>query len=282
LSSALNLADWLFVFYFVSTGGLILARHRHIRRASVLVALHAFAVALIVLLAALSHRSSTLRFLHDWYPLVLPIVTFEEVALLSRHVRPGWRDDFFIKLEIRLFPVAPTVWLGKRASWWLTEILQSGYFSYFVLLIIVGGALYARADKAPFYGVMAASTLSYLLCYVIFIVFPTQGPAHTLAALHTEPLPGGPFHALVNFIQRHAGVHGNAFPSSHVAAAVVAVFYAWRYAPELGALLTPFLVLLCVAAVYDRYHYVSDVVGGIVVGLVAIGLIWKFSTAFTR
>jgi membrane-associated phospholipid phosphatase len=281
LLSALNLADWLFVFYFISTSALILARQQKIPRAPLLLVLRVLGVALIVALAGLQARSPALRFLHDWYPLLLPIATFEEVALLSRHVLPGWRDDVLLRLEDKIFAIPPTAWLGKRASWWLTEILQSGYFSYFVLLIIVGGVFYVRPDRQPFYDVMAASTLSYLICYAIFIVFPTEGPAHTLAAQHGDPLPGGPFHALVNFIQRHAGVHGNAFPSSHVAAALVAVFYAWAYAPALGMILTPFFLLLCMAAVYDRYHYVSDVIGGMVVGVAATGLVWKFSTAST-
>jgi membrane-associated phospholipid phosphatase len=278
----LNLADWLFLFYFVSTGVLILFQHQKIPCAGLLLILRAVGMVLIVLLASLSARSRVSRFLHDWYPLVLPIATFEEVALLSRHVRPGWRDHALLKLEGKIFPVPPTVWFSNRASRWLTELLQAGYFSYFVLLIIVGGVLYVGADKEPFYGVMAANTLSYLICYAVFILFPTEGPAHTLAGMHAQPLPGGPFHWLVTFIQRHAGVHGNAFPSSHVAAAVVAVSYAWRYAPELGALLTPFLVLLCVAAVYDRYHYFSDVAAGFVVGLAATALLWKFSTASTQ
>ncbi len=282
MHAALNLADWLFVFYFVAVGLLILVRYKQIPRAPRLLVLHVLGLAFIVLVATLPPHSRLLGFVHDWYPLVLPIATFSEVAVLSRHVLPGWRDGWFLKLEARIFPVPPTVWFSRYASWWLTETLQAGYFSYYVFLIIVGGVLYALPDRAPFQALMGASTLSYLLCYVIFILWPTEGPAHTLAAQHGDPLPGGPFHGLVNFLQRHAGVHGDAFPSSHVAAALVALLFAWRYAPGTAELLTPFFVLLCVAAVYDRYHYFSDVVAGILVGLAATGLVWKFSTAFTQ
>jgi membrane-associated phospholipid phosphatase len=278
----LNLTDWLFALYLVSASVLIIGQHQQVHSWRLLVLVHVLGVAVIVFLVSFAARSAVINFLHDWYPLVLPIATFEEVAFLSRNVLPGWRDDILLSLEGRLFSVPPTVWLGQHGSWWLTEILEIGYFSYYVLLIIVGGVLYARADKQPFRGVMAAGTLSYLLCYLVFIAFPTEGPAHTLTAVHTQPLPGGPVHALVNFIQRHGGVHGNAFPSSHVAAAIVALLYAWRYAPTLGRALTPFVVLLSVAAVYDRYHYVSDVAGGILVGVAATGLIWKFYTASTQ
>lgn len=278
----LNLADWLSALYLASSGALIVGLHRQVDAWPWLLLLHLLGLAVILLLANLAPRLSVLNFLHDWYPLVLPIATFEEVAFLSREALPGWRDHLLLAFEGKLFSVPPTAWFSQNASWWLTEILEVGYFSYYVFLIIVGGVLYARADKRPFRSVMAASTLSYLMCYIIFIVFPTEGPAYTLAALHSQPLPGGPFHTLVTLIQRQAGVHGNAFPSSHVAAALVALLHAWRYAPRLGGTLTPFAVLLCLGAVYDRYHYVSDVAGGIVVGLAATGLAWKFSTAFTR
>jgi membrane-associated phospholipid phosphatase len=278
----LNTTDWLFVAYLVVTAGLILGWREQIPEWQALLLLHAAGIFFIAGLTALSRRWQLINFLHDWYPLLAPILTFNEVALLSRIVLPGWRDSVLLRFEEKLFRVPPTAWLGQHASWGLTEILELGYFSYYVLLMIVGGVLYTRTDRKPFRGLMAATVLAYMFCYAIFILFPTQGPAHTLAAMHTQPLPGGPFHWLVAYIQGHAGVHGNAFPSAHVAAAMVALLYAWRYAPKLGLALTPFVALLSVGAVYDRYHYVSDIAVGILLGLAAVALSWKFCTVFTR
>jgi membrane-associated phospholipid phosphatase len=59
-------------------------------------------------------------------------------------------------------------------------------------------------------------------------------------------------------VREAAGRH-NAFPSAHVAGAVVALIFAWRHAPKLGLSLPPLVTLLCLGAVYDRYHYLSDV-----------------------
>ena len=221
-------------------------------------------------------RSVVGEFLHDWYPLGMFIVCFEEVSRLSFLVRDGWQDRYILEIESRIFTVPPTVWLGRHGSWWLTEILEIGYFSYFVLLMIVGGVLYARTDKRPFRQAMDATVFAYLVCYLVFIFFPTEGPAHTLASQHDLPLPGGgPFHWMVQLIQSNAGVHGNAFPSAHVAGAVVARFLAWKYVPRLGLCLTLLVVLLCIGAVYDRYHYVSDVIAGIVVGVGAsLVIVW--------
>jgi len=261
-----NLTDQIYVPSLIVITPWVLISDR-VEHRGWLAGINVVCLVVIRLLQLWAKRSVVGEFLHDWYPLGMFIVCFEEVSRLSFLVRDGWQDRYILALESRLFSVPPTVWLGRHGSWWLTEILEIGYFSYFVLLMIVGGVLYARADKRPFRQVMDATVFAYLVCYLVFIFFPTEGPAHTLGAQHDFPLPGGPFHWVVQLIQRNAGVHGNAFPSAHVAGGVVALFFAWKYVPRLGLALTPLVILLCLGAVYDRYHYVSDVIAGIVVGV---------------
>ncbi|MGH9508921.1 MAG: phosphatase PAP2 family protein [Terriglobales bacterium] len=263
-----NGVDRIYFAYFACLGLLILLLRDRVPAWPAFLAVHALCMAVITGLVHARERQPW-KLLHDWYPLVMFIVCFEEIARLSFLLVDHWQDAYLLDLEARLFEVPPTAWLQQFASRWTTEVLEVGYFSYFLLLMIVGGVLSRRNDQRPFRQVMTASVLSYMLCYVVFLAFPTEGPAHTLRGLHTVPLEGGPFHFLVNLIQKHGGVHGNAFPSSHVSAAFVALFYAWRHVPRLGAALTPLVVLLCIGAVYDRYHYVSDIVGGIVVAVIA-------------
>jgi membrane-associated phospholipid phosphatase len=277
-----NLTDRIYVLCLIAVTPFGLASAR-VSNAWVLAAVNVACLLVIGGLQLWATWSTVGRFLHDWYPLGMFIVCFEEVSRLSFLVRDGWQDHFILAIESRLFAVPPTVWLGRHGSPLLTELLEIGYFSYFVLLMIVGGVFYARSDKRAFRQVMDATVLAYLVCYVVFILFPTEGPAHTLAAQHDFALPGGgPFHWMVRLIQRNAGVHGNAFPSAHVAGGMVALFFAWKFVPKLGVVLTPLVILLCAGAVYDRYHYVSDVVGGIIVGVAASVLIsrgWLASSA---
>jgi membrane-associated phospholipid phosphatase len=222
-------------------------------------------IVVIGLLIRKQECSNRWEFLHDWYPLGMFVVCFEEVSHLSLLLWHQWQDQYLLRLEAWLFPLPPTLWLGRFYSPLVTELMEVGYFSYFVLFIIVGGALYTQDRKQPFRYLTDATVLSYLVCYTVFVFFPTEGPAHTLAA-HPHP-NGGLFHWAVTFIQVRAGVHGNAFPSAHVAGAVVALLFARRYAAKLGLFLAPLVALLCVGAVYDGYHYVSDVVAGFIVGV---------------
>ena len=226
-------------------------------------------MALILALVLLSTRWPHA---HAWYPLLLPIIAFPEAAQLRDLLVDDWRDGYLLAIESAAFAEPPTVWLSRFRSTIVSEILQAGYLSYFLFLPIVAAVLYARDDKAPFFGVMAAAVLGYLACYVIFLVFPTEGPAHTLRHLHTQPLPNGPLRATVEFVQK-AGTHGNAFPSAHAVGAVVPVIFAWRYVPKLVPWLLPLLLLMCVGAVYDRYHYASDMIGGVLIGVGAAAVV---------
>jgi membrane-associated phospholipid phosphatase len=271
--ACMNFVDLLFLIWFGALGVLIAVFHDHVTGWPNYLIFHILAIWVIVLLALMSPRSSTIRFLHDWYALALFVATFEETSRLSFLVVNGWRDAYLLRFEAWLFPAPPTVWLNQFASRGFTELVEIGYFSYFLLLMIVGGAVYRRPRQREFRQVMTASVLAYLSCYVFFILFPTEGPAYTLAPLHTVPLHGGPFHWAVLMIQSHAGVHGNAFPSSHVAAGVVALVFAWKYVRKLGVVLTPLVILLGIGAVYDRYHYASDVIAGAALGLLVSAIV---------
>lgn len=287
LFRSFNIVDRIYLGYFGGLGLVVAILHAKLADWMAFVVLHGVCIGTIIALAAwprargrtASRRVAT--FLHDWYPLAAFIICFEEVSRLSLLIVPHWQDGYVMAWETSVFAVAPTVWLQQLTSRPVAEVLNVGYFSYFLLLMIVGGALYRRPEKQPFHEVMTASVLTYMLCYLVFLLFPTEGPAHTESA-HAA-VEGGPFHWAVLFIQKHAGVHGNAFPSSHVAAGVVALVFAWKYAPRLAAWLAPFVVLLCVGAVYDGYHYASDVIAGAALGgAVSAVVLWVNSPARRR
>jgi membrane-associated phospholipid phosphatase len=260
-----NFTDRLLLIYFTGLAVAIGVRNDRVDGWPLFVALHATVVLVIAVLAWWSHRWPHA---HAWYPLLVPLIAFPEAALLHDLFVDEWRDRYILAFEAVLFPEPPTVWLSGFSSLAFSELVQVGYVAYFLFLPLVAATLYARPNQAPFFALMAATMGGYVACYVVFLIFPTEGPSHTLRHLHTQPVPPGPLYKLVTFIQK-AGTHGNAFPSAHAVGAIVPVIFAWRYAPRLAAWLLPLMVLMCVGAVYDRYHYVSDILGGLVIGVAA-------------
>ena len=104
----------------------------------------------------------------------------------------------------------------------------------------------------------------------------------TQRAKHASVLPGrlyGPHDRELLFAQRlldGAAAWGTAFPSSHVAVALVAGVCAWRFWRTLGAAALPAAILLTLGTVYGQFHYAVDAMAGaaIAAGVLIAGWNW--------
>ena len=105
-----------------------------------------------------------------------------------------------IAIDRALFGVDPTVWVEQFASYWLTELLQLAYVSYFLLPFIVGATFWVKQRRDEFDRFMLASAVAYVTCYIVFVAFPIEGPFHTLGHLQQVELSGGPVNAAVEWI----------------------------------------------------------------------------------
>jgi membrane-associated phospholipid phosphatase len=65
-------------------------------------------------------------------------------------------------------------------------------------------------------------------------------------------------------IHENGALLGAAFPSSHVAASMVPWWHTWTNFPRHRWWMTTIFVLLCMSTVYNRYHYVVDVIAGLI------------------
>ena len=72
----------------------------------------------------------------------------------------------------------------------------------------------------------------------------------------------GPFFKIMAVIYRNFEAPGAAFPSSHVAVALVTVYFSFHYLRGIRWVHLAVAILLCVATVYCRYHYAVDVAAG--------------------
>ena len=70
----------------------------------------------------------------------------------------------------------------------------------------------------------------------------------------------------------HGDSWGAAFPSSHVAASVVATGMALRYWRPVGLVLLPFTAGLILAVVYGQFHYAADALAGLMVAALMLGI----------
>jgi membrane-associated phospholipid phosphatase len=270
--------DWIALGYLAASSALIAAFAENIAHPLKLLGVQALAATLILILCRMEARNRTKatgcpaaaqklwHFWRHWYPHLFFLFCFEELGKLVHLVTPRWQDARLIAFDQWLTGVNPSLWLERFAHPALNEFMQFAYFTYFVYLLILGGILYYRRDAEGYWSVMTYSVVGYAFGYVISIFFPVQSPWFTLAGMWHGDLPGGPFTATINFIEKCGRVHGAAFPSQHVAGAMAALWGAWRHRRWLFWVFLPFVVCMCVSTVYVRNHYVADVFGGIVTG----------------
>jgi membrane-associated phospholipid phosphatase len=213
-------------------------------------------------------RGEPVRFFREWYPGLFFLFAFEEIDYLVDLVTPERFHQALIALDYAIFGVHPTIWLEQFALPWLTELLMFCFASFYILIPFVGLVLYFNNKQRELRELMLTAGIAFYICFLIFIFLPAEGPWVTMIPLHTEPLKGGPFTWFVYFVEGLGSIRGGAFPSSHVAVAVVALIVAYRHQRVLAYFLLPVVIGLCISTVYCRFHYAVDVLSGALVGTV--------------
>jgi membrane-associated phospholipid phosphatase len=263
--------DIAFLSYLVGISVLVSLFHRGVDRWWIYVIAHSIAAGIVVLFirrASGSTRPFT-RFLRYWYIPLFLTVFYEQIDAFILGLHGRYFDHVIYNFEKWLLSVHPSVWMEGFARPVLTEIMKIAYHSYYWIGPLLGISLYIRRDLIPFRRLLFSVSLAFFISYFGFILFPVLGPRYALSNLYKGPLEGYAVTALQNFIMEHGDIRGGCMPSSHVAVAFVVLLLAWIYRRKMALWLTPVVVMLCVSTVYNRYHYVSDVVAGIAVGLVA-------------
>ena len=271
--------EWIALGYLGLSSALIAMFAENLAHPARMIGVQALAGTMILVLCRMEARmaesangqrekfsSKFWHFWRHWYPHLFFLFCFEELAKLVHLITPGWQDAKLIAFDTWLTGVNPSLWLERFAHPALNEFMQFAYFTYFVYLLILAGILYYQRDFKSYWAVMTYSVAGYVFGYVISMVFPVQSPWFTLAGMWHGDLAGGPFTALIGFIEKCGRVHGAAFPSQHVAGAMAALWGAWRHRRWLFWIFLPFVMCMCVSTVYVRNHYVADVLAGMVTG----------------
>lgn len=228
-----------------------------------------------------------LNFLRHFYPVLLYTAFFMETGLLNRMFFTDYLDPLVAEWEERIFGCQPSVLFMEKLPWLaVSEVFYASYFSYYIMIAGVGIALFVRNRQQFFHYVSVVSFVFYV-CYLTYIFLPVIGsriffrqvdgytpPPATQALAITDEYPeavqAGVFFQLMKWIYREFEAPGAAFPSSHVAVALCTVFFTWRYLRRIRYLHLAVAVLLCFSTVYCRYHFVVDVLAGLMTAAVLI------------
>ncbi len=239
---------------------------------------------------------------------VIPIY-FKAVELISHSIHGHDFDSMLIAADRMIFGVNPTDWLFQHFPTWplLTEYFMSCYFIFYFLPLGLSIELYMRAKKKdengyivpfsfggirsgdaaePVEQVVFIVVYGFLLSYMGYILCPAIGPRFTLHNFLNLPneLPGlfltDPMRLLLNRgenIQPGMSmatiltrVTRDAFPSGHTDITMLTIILAFQFRARLRWIITVLGCSLIFSTLYLRYHYVIDLISGLVLAVITL------------
>ncbi len=209
----------------------------------------------------------------DFYPLIFMFVIFETFFMILPYFNPGDYDRELAQFDFWLFGVNPTVWIERWVHPWLTDLLYLTYFIYypfplFILVYLYRKKKFAELDRSIF----LLLVVNYG-AYIIYFFVPAMGPRYyePIMQLQTKSLNGVflavPIREVIHFFEPNKF---DAFPSLHTATTLTTLIIMAKYNKKMFLIFIPFFLGILVAVIYCRFHYVADVIAGIVWTIVAV------------
>ncbi len=240
-----------------------------------------------------------LDFLRHFYPVLLYLWFFCETGWVNRMFFPSFLDPMVARWEEALCGCQPGVLFMEKLPWLgVSEVFYAAYFSYYIMIIGVGLALFLR-DRRHFFHYLSVLSFLFYVCYLIYIFVPIIGPRLFFGPVGGYSLPeevrrfapaasdpaavqAGVFFKLMGWIYQVFEAPGSSLPSSHVAVAWCTVWFSFRYLKPIRYIHLVLAFLLTLSTIYCHYHYCVDVLAGLLTSalLVPLGnwLYFKFDS----
>jgi membrane-associated phospholipid phosphatase len=210
-----------------------------------------------------------LEAIRDWLPLGMVLLAYREMGwfALPHHaalLESRWIiwDRFFLSHGGRAIIES----LGSLVP----SVLEIAYALVYALPPFALGALYLHGRREMADRFLTVVVLSVLVCYAQFPFWPSEPPRVVFAGLDL-PSYSSVFRRFNSWMLGNYGIHTSVFPSAHVAGALSTAFGFRLAMPEgkrIYRSLVAIAVLIAIATVYGRYHYLADAICGAVIACI--------------
>ncbi len=276
------LVDWVVAGYNLVFGVIWVTQIGKVWFAILLAAAHLAGLLLPWLFKnAPTELSPALRTLREIYPLLFLAVFWPELDLLRPVLALQSGDAPVAALDVFVFRVPiHDVWLPNMSDLWFSEIMYLAYEGYYLLVFVPPLVLLFQRRRAALRDATFRLVLVYLICFVIYALFPVDGP-HFLHEPFEGPHTSGFFYGVNQFLQASGDSLGCSFPSSHVAAAVSSAYIGALYFRRWIAILMAVEAAgVMLATVYTQNHYAIDSLAGLLLALLV--QIWIVPALYRR
>jgi hypothetical protein len=190
-------------------------------------------------------------------------------------VNPGSLDLELHQLGTRLFGLEPALAMEPWISSGTTEWFAFFYYGYFFVLglHVLPIVFLSRNSR-----ILSEFALGLLLVLAIgqslYLIVPGYGPANVAPTLFETKLPEGIWWNLVSEIVASAGAQKDIFPSIHTAAPTFILLFSFHNRAHLPyrytwPLVAFFVFNIIIATMFLRWHWLVDIVAGLLLALFA-------------
>lgn len=240
--------------------------------------------------AASELRRALLRTLYDWGPLIIVMWMFESLEPYTGIIRKEVFDKQLYELDLRVFGIEPTVWIGRFHHPLLTDWMSITYGLYFITPMVLATILSIRGRRADFTEMVTACVIQMGMGFITHLFVPAGPPRH-----YADLVNGGfsppQLHSMTGLMELQQGAFDtadplrthSAFPSLHCSLGLLTLLFARRYGdavftkhPKLFFRVVCVLVVsLWISTVYLRHHWIADCVAGWTLGATATLLAYQ-------
>jgi membrane-associated phospholipid phosphatase len=211
------------------------------------------------------------------YPVLVFMVLYRTTGGMMFLFFDKFCDSQLTAFESSVFGSDLSLYIDRHLlNVWLNELFSFCYFSYYLMLPLFLVWLYIRKFDLLIIRSLAAVSLTFFASYLLFSLYPIEGPRYHFAGAFTNGVSGPIFRPLVELVIANGAVRGGCMPSSHVGVALVILVYCFRVSRRVAWTLVPINIGLAIGTVWGRFHYVSDVFVGAAIALTAVWIVERY------
>jgi membrane-associated phospholipid phosphatase len=194
-------------------------------------------------------------------------------------INPRALDHELHAIDLALFGVEPAVAMDSIVNSFTTEWFSFFYFGYFfVLAVHVVPILFVAKNQRELSEFALGMLVLFCVGHTLYMLVPGYGPYRAIPEAFSTPFPRGLWLDLVMDAVRSGGALKDIFPSLHTAAPSFILLFSFhnrsrvpfRYTWPLVAF---FCVNIIVATMFLRWHYLIDVVAGLLLAAGTIAIV---------
>lgn len=223
------------------------------------------------------NKNGWTKFFRTIYPIVMFTFFYTATGGLMFLLFDKFYDFQLTAFEHSIFGFNPTLYIDQHLlNVWLNEIFSGCYFLYYFMIPGFVILLLVKKNYTVLKSFLSATCLTFFASYWLFFLYPIEGPRYHFVNNFQNSIEGPVFRKMVEMVIANGAVHGGCMPSSHFGVALVILLYCYKFYRKIAYGLTPIVIGLAIGTFWGRFHYISDVVIGGTIGLIAVIIIWHY------